>query len=879
MVSVGYVIGIDLGTQNTRTAVFRDNTAEIVPHNGETSMPSCVAFTETCRLVGSAAESQAGLNPSNTIYGALRFVGGGFEKTGIEDTLSSVPFTVKVKAGRTYFVVRYRHQELITTPVEILAMILARAQRDAQSYLGQGCQISGAVITIPTAFDLCQRQAVWDAACIARINPLRLMSAAVMACAEYALASGSTKPQNIMCIDYGARSLDIAVAVIDEGVIDVVALDGDNLIGGQDVDSLLVRYIAKTFERKWKLDPTTKPRPLHRLRIACEKAKCELSSQKRTLITMDSLVEDRTFEWSLTQQDFEECCSSLFRASMKPVKRIVNDTLENAQMNIGDITTVVVTGGSSRIPKFKSLLSKVMRGREIHEYQHQDCAAARGAAFYAAMLQGFIWSMAGIGLLVDVAPCPVRVQSFRGTTKTIFHKNMTFPQIKTATFKAPQDYEGPCRVAILEGFFAHNQDIVSVGNLDLQLLPTPHGIQEIEITVHYRTNHEIIVAAKVLGTDSQARISLSDPKRLQEDALKRIMAEHLELNLEEQREESRILVKQATEGYVVRLLDEIAICSDTSATREKKLLATSVLDWLDENPEAEASAYRSQLYDLKIKIQNVDGAELGQNILVTAPSLEQGAESSNRRNPPDDVRQNGSSSRTQDEPLREHKTSNSHGDTSIVPESTTIEVLLPSQLLHPASPHASESGINVLFVNTAKTGRIYTDSDFLNISTYLGNTGHSSWSTVPRLYAVLRLLNQLDMLDTFIEQDITDIWFPFTQASLPSTLSPTVRASFLDQQQVVLSKSLLFEKSSERKHTHFAQNEPNPFQVVAKLGSGAHGQVDKVMSTVSHREYARKQFRRQKGTNKDAIKSFLIELQVLKRVQHHHCIELVRLEL
>jgi hypothetical protein len=196
-----------------------------------------------------------------------------------------------------------------------------------------------------------------------------------------------------------------------------------------------------------------------------------------------------------------------------------------------------------------------------------------------------------------------------------------------------------------------------------------------------------------------------------------------------------------------------------------------------------------------------------------------------------------------------------------------------------ATPHTAESGISDLFSRPIGKHAVYTDSEFTQLSTYLENTGQSSWSTVPRLYTVLRLLNQLDTLETFIEQGITDIWFPFTQTSLPSTLSPTIKASFIEHQRVVLSKSLLFETSSQRKHAHFASGEPLPFQVVAKLGFGAHGQVDKVMSTISHREYARKQFRRQRGTTKDAIKSFLVELQVLKRVQHHHCIELVRFDL
>jgi hypothetical protein len=198
-----------------------------------------------------------------------------------------------------------------------------------------------------------------------------------------------------------------------------------------------------------------------------------------------------------------------------------------------------------------------------------------------------------------------------------------------------------------------------------------------------------------------------------------------------------------------------------------------------------------------------------------------------------------------------------------------------SEPFRPDTPRAFDRSMAKLFAKTKDAKVVYTDDDLNRIATYLKSVGRPTWSVVPRLYTVLRLIDQLDMLDTFVEQGITDIFFPFTLASLPNTLSPTARARFVDTQNAVLSKSFLFEKDSDRKHTNFRQDEPLPFEIVAILGSGAHGQVHKVMSTLSNRVYARKQFRRRGSVSKDAIKSFLIELQVLKRVQHYHCIELV----
>jgi len=227
------------------------------------------------------------------------------------------------------------------------------------------------------------------------------------------------------------------------------------------------------------------------------------------------------------------------------------------------------------------------------------------------------------------------------------------------------------------------------------------------------------------------------------------------------------------------------------------------------------------------------------------------------------------------ETLNQHRRSEPH---ALAPDPRTASPSISEPTtsdLRLDTPRSVGRGMAELFSKPIEGRPTYTDADFIRISTYLRNAGCQSWSNVPRLYTVLRLINQLDMLDIFVEQGIMDIWFPFAQTSLPNALSPSARANFLTSQEAVLSKSLLFEKNPDRKHAHFSRDEPLPFQVIAKLGSGAHGYVDKVMSTVSYREYARKLFRKARGVSKNAIQSFLIELQVLKRVQHFHCVELV----
>jgi hypothetical protein len=190
----------------------------------------------------------------------------------------------------------------------------------------------------------------------------------------------------------------------------------------------------------------------------------------------------------------------------------------------------------------------------------------------------------------------------------------------------------------------------------------------------------------------------------------------------------------------------------------------------------------------------------------------------------------------------------------------------------------SEGGLAVFFSSHTPNGELrasYTDTELLQISIYLRNNRRESWAGVPRLYTVLRLIGQLNSLDSLIEIGVTDIWFPFDSASLPDILASSARANFLKYQNMVLSKSLMFEKNPERIHAHFARDEPLPFQVVGRLGFGSGGHVDKVISNVSHRQYARKQLRKPRGVGKKDINSFLMELQILKRINHHHCVELV----
>jgi heat shock protein 1/8 len=915
MSPIGYGLGIDLGTANTCTAVFRDNVTHIVPHNGQNTMPSCVAFTDTCRLVGSAAKAQASANPTNTIFDALRYVGKDFSDPGLRHMTENVPFKVKQEYGRTTFIVEYQGRELVTTPLDILAMVLARAQRDAQNFLGPRIQSSGAIITIPANFNFRQRQVIWDAACLAKINPIRLMSAATATFADYALKTQSTKLRNVLCVDLGAGSLDVAIAIFEFGLAEIKAVNGNNFLDeSENLDSLLVNFAASQFRQKWGLDPRKEPRPLRRLRTACEQAKHDLTFQKDTHLFIDNLAGGHDFEFSFKQEIMESCCFNLFKSSLELIRK----TLEDARMDSTQIDAVLVTGGLSRMPKFLSLLSQVIDEHKIYKLFNRDEAAARGAAYYAAIILKTVSSELDDFLLIDVAPFSLGIETTENKIEKVLRKNASVPSKKYTDFTTLE--QDSYSVSIFEGEQSLARSNLFLARFELPLDTGRSDKATIEVCVSYSTNIDVLVIAKDTKTGKQGQVRLADYLMLPEHELKIKTGEHLEFDTTERHEETRIGARNAAEEYVVSLLDKLATSPDTVATTAKKSLANDLLEWLDVNPGAQEHVFRRKTNILKtriISVVDVD-ARTKQSFEQMSPKATRGPappfsspdvsshpfpDHNNATSIPDS-RYEEVLREALEEPLFEPSQASPNSKNELQSESeithqlnelnaqqTKIDASVSPPLpgsgalgnsdatttSRVTSPHPRESGINDLFMRASTERFVYTDAEFVHVSAYLRNSGQPAWSTVPRLYTVLRLLDQLYTLDTFIEQGITDIWFPFTATSLPNAISPTLRGKFLDQQQVVLSKSLLFENSSDRKHAHFAQGEPLPFHIIAKLGSGAHGQVDKVMSTVSHREYARKQFRRQRGTSKDAIKSFLIELQVLKRVHHHHCIELVRL--
>ncbi|KAH7121914.1 Hsp70 protein-domain-containing protein [Dactylonectria estremocensis] len=925
-----WMIGIDLGTANTRVAVFRNGVVEMIPdEDGRLSMPSCVSFNDHGRVIGSAAKSQLASNPLNTVYNVKSLLGLRMDDDKMQSTIKSVPFAIGESAGRPTVKVEYMGERKWLTVVEILSMILLRAKENAEVYLKS--PVHGAFISIPPFFSTECRGAIVDAATIAGLKVAHTMPGPV-AVAAFCSGLFGKGEENIVVFDLGAGRCNVALATIEEGIIEIKSMTGDNFLGGEDFLGRLVRARVHEFKTKWDKDLWVNKRAIQRLRTACEAAIRNLSSANEAHIDIDSLHERIDFHSTVTRSDFEYVCQDLFRATLDTIERALRD----GKMDKGEVDRIVLVGGSSRIPKIQQLLSHYFGGKEVTKSVHPDEGEVSGLASEAAIFSGdtsspCTWER----LTLEVLPMSIGVEGVAGCMQKIIPRNATTPTKKSgyAILEKPTSF-----LHIYEGERARTIDCTKLASIDLRKLDlhnswakiSSYDTREIELecTIEIsRPQFRGLCTVKEKGgtksvsapLDKLGRLSNDDIERMMDDAARYKMVDDeerernlarvsldsrigwlselfyslpsgpLAQRLQTSVEELRTFVDESdmTEIWKYRQpiqnLNDIELCmirvrrglpnrdsslfdlqqfhyklSSKTITPERQSALNefrAIVDWLESSPQAEPSEYSVQLEQLVDIWERLD-------IANDQPGNEDDTTGSD---PASDKQGKDTESNSQ------NVTQETSADESTVSGSTNPT---PRQPRVQRAPDTET--LESLFSRPFEASREpFTDSQFERISTFLRNDGNSAWSSVPRLYTVLRFINQLDAMEYFVANGITDIWFPFTNSTLPSALQPSVQCSFISVQRVVLSKGFKFEKDTERKHALFSQHEPLPFQVIGRLGRGAHGSVDKVMSIISHREYARKIFKKSRGLKRQDVKTFITELNVLKRVDHRHCVELL----
>ncbi|HUU84263.1 MAG TPA: molecular chaperone DnaK [Phycisphaerae bacterium] len=513
------IIGIDLGTTNSCVAVMEGDTPKVLTNaQGSRLTPSVVAITDKGdRLVGQIARNQQVTNPQNTIFSIKRFMGRRHNEVSSEEKL--VPYKVvggpeelvKVDArGKTY------------APPQISAMVLQDLKKTAEDYLGE--KVERAVITVPAYFNDSQRKATKEAGEIAGLKVERIINEPTAAALAYGL--DKKKEERIAVFDLGGGTFDISILEIDPeiGTFEVKSTSGDGHLGGDDYDEELIKFVAEEFRKKEGIDLKKDPMALQRLKEACEKAKCELSTTMETTINLPFITAShegpKHLQVSITRTKFEQLSEPLTERCRGPVL----ETLRAANFSPSDIDEVVLVGGSTRMPAVQKLAKEIF-GKEPNRSINPDEVVAVGAAIQGGVLSGDLKEMA----LLDVTPLTLGVETLGGKMTPLIQANTTIPTAKTETFSTADDGQTEVTIHVLQGNRPLAASNRTLGRFNLAgIPPAPRGMPQIEVTFDIDANGILNVNAKDKATGKEQSIRIEGSSGLDKEEIERMKREAAE---------------------------------------------------------------------------------------------------------------------------------------------------------------------------------------------------------------------------------------------------------------------------------------------------------------------------------------------------------------
>ena len=537
------IIGIDLGTTNSCVSVMEGGEAVVIANaEGNRTTPSVVAFSKDGeRMVGQVAKRQAITNPDRTIASIKREMGTDY-KVDID--------------GKKY------------TPQEISAMILQKLKADAEAYLGQS--VTEAVITVPAYFTDAQRQATKDAGKIAGLDVKRIINEPTAA----ALAYGVDKEtdQKIMVYDLGGGTFDVSVLEVGDGVIEVLATAGNNRLGGDDFDKCVMDWMAAEFKKDSGIDLTGDKVAMQRLKEAAEKAKIELSGVTSTNINLPYITADATgpkhLDLTLTRAKFDQLTAHLVEATAGPVRQAMSD----AGLGAGEISKVLLVGGSSRIPAVQEMVKK-LTGKEGFKGINPDECVAIGAALQGGVLVGDVKGL----LLLDVTPLSLGIETMGGVMTKLIERNTTIPAKKSQVFTTAADNQTSVEVHVLQGEREMAQYNKTLGRFNLDgIAPARRGVPQIEVTFDIDANGIVNVSAKDLGTGKEQHITITSSTNMSKEDVEKAVKEAEQFAAEDAKRKEEVDVRNQADQVVYQTEKALEEAGDKIDANDKAAVEAAV---------------------------------------------------------------------------------------------------------------------------------------------------------------------------------------------------------------------------------------------------------------------------------------------------------------